>query len=216
MLPQGTALANTPKGIPEIEMRIMQKNAHWMALAFVVLLCARPSLAQDAAGEIALSDESIQLRYMRSREQAAPDDLPGVTGFGLYWNEQRDLVASAHYFVEASRLRLNRLSFQAGPVAYAAMLNLEDTDVFGLALAAEIRYQLLRNREVDIIGYASYAPDVLTFGSADRIWDVSVRAQVALAERIKGFGGYRLFDIDLISGRLELEETAFLGMRYEF
>lgn len=186
-----------------------------MALGMVVAATSPPLLAQDSAGEISLSEESIQLRYIRELQSGNSDD-PSQLGFGLFWTESRDFVASANYYVEASRLHFDRLTLLAGPVAYAAMLNTENTDVFSLAIGAEVRFELLSRLGLDLVGRAAYAPDILTFGSADQLWDVTVRAELPLTDRITGLGGYRLFEIDLLQGTNELEESIHLGMRYQF
>ncbi len=186
-----------------------------MVLGMVLAAVSPPLLAQDAAGEMSLSDESIQLRYIRELRSGSSDP-PSQLGFGLFWTENRDFVASANYYVEASRLRFDRLTLLAGPVAYAAMLNTENTDVFSLAIGAEARFELLSRLNLDLVGRAAYAPDILTFGSADRLWDVTVRAELPLTDRITGLGGYRLFEIDLLQGTNELEESIHLGVRYQF
>jgi hypothetical protein len=176
----------------------------------------RESWAQQSAGEIALSDESIQLRYTRQLTGTDVSSGTSELGFGLFWNENRDFIVNANYYVEATQLRFNRLSFMAGPIAYAAMLNTENTDVFGVAVGAEVRYEFLRRQGLDFVGRAAYAPDILTFGSADKIWDITARAELPLTERIIGFGGYRLLEIDLLEGTTELEESIHFGIRYQF
>jgi hypothetical protein len=167
-------------------------------------------------GEIAVSEDSLQLRYERPRTQPGSNIEAGLLGFGLFLNEERDIVASANYYVEATRLRINRLNILVGPVAYAALLSEENTDVFALGLGAEARYRLLQNPEVTIVGRAVYAPDILTFGSADNVWDVIARAEIPITNRVTGFGGFRLFEIDLVEGKTELEESIHLGLRYRF
>jgi hypothetical protein len=187
-----------------------------VVLVLAVAGMSQPVLAQDSAGEIGLSDESIQLRYIREQTRGNRGEDPGELGFGLFWTENRDFVVSGNYFVDASRLRFNRLTVMAGPVAYAAMLNTENTDVFALALGAEVRFEFLRRQELDIVGRAAYAPDILTFGSADQLWDLTARAELPLTDRITGFGGYRLFEIDLLEGTNELEESLHVGIHYQF
>jgi hypothetical protein len=167
-----------------------------------------------SSGEIALSEESVQLRYVRPRLQGNIE--AAQLGFGLFLNEERDIVASSNYYVEASRLRFDRLTILVGPVAYAALLSEENTDVFALAMGAEARFRLLRDPEVTIVGRAVYAPDILTFGSADNVWDVIGRAEIPITDRVTGFGGFRLFEIDLVQGKTELEESVHLGLRYLF
>ena len=132
------------------------------ALGLMATLTAPPLLAQDATGEISLSDESVQLRYIREHQSRVSDE-PGELGFGLFWTENRDFVASGNYYFEASRLRFDRLTLLAGPVAYAAMLNTENTDVFALALGAEARFEFMRRLDLDLVGRAARALDILTF-----------------------------------------------------
>lgn len=186
-----------------------------MALGMMAALIAPPLPAQDAAGEISLSDESVQLRYIREHQSRVSND-PGELGFGLFWTENRDFVANANYHFEASRLRFDRLTLLAGPVAYAAMLNTENTDVFALALGVELRYEFMRRLDLDLVGRAAYAPDILTFGSADQLWDVTARAELPLTDRVTGLAGYRLFEVDLLQGTNELEESIHIGIRYQF
>lgn len=197
----------------------MSERAGYRCGAFVLGAMAAilaPSLhAQDSAGEIALSDESLQLRYVREQENGLGNE-PAELGFGLFFTENRDFVASGDYLFEASRLQIDRVTLLAGPVAYAAMLNTENTDVFSLAMAAELRYEFLRRLDLNLVGRAAYAPDILTFGSADQLWDVTVRAELPLTDRITGLGGYRLFEVDLLRGTEELEESIHLGIRYQF
>jgi hypothetical protein len=186
----------------------------------LAILCTGVGHAQESqtrsSGEIAVSEESLQLRYVRPRTQPGSNIEAGQLGFGMFLNEERDIVASANYYVEASRLRMNRLNILVGPVAYAALLSEENTDVFALGLGAEARYRLLRNPEVTIVGRAVYAPDILTFGAADNVWDVIARAEVPITNRVTGFGGFRLFEIDLVDGKTELEESMHFGLRYRF
>jgi len=189
-------------------------------LVLAVLLMPFETNAQETAasayGEIAISEDSVQLRYIRPNVQPAENVETGQLGFGLFLNEERDIVASTNYYVEATRLRINRLSFMVGPVAYAALLSEENQDVFALALGAEARFRLLRNPRVDLVGQVVYAPDILTFGSADNVWDVVGRAEIPITDRVTGFGGFRLFEIDLVQGKTELEESVHLGLRYRF
>lgn len=170
--------------------------------------------AQGTAGEIALSDESLQLRYLLSGDGSAAD--AGELGFGLFLSEDQDIIISSHYFLEADRLRFDRLTFKAGPVAYAALLGIENTDVFSIALAAEVRFELLRREEVFIVARGAYAPDILTFGTADNLLDLVGQIELPLTDRVIGFAGYRLFEFELLDGDREVEESARLGIRYRF
>ena len=179
-------------------------------------LNAQQAASSRPMGEIGISEDSLQLRYIQPRVQPNSNIESGELGFGLFLNEARDFVASANYYVEASELRFNRLNIKAGPVAYAALLSTVNTDVFALALGAEARYLLLRNPRLTIVGQVAYAPDILAFGSADKMWDVDARAEIPLTERVIGFAGYRFFRVDLLEGNAELVESLHVGLRYRF
>lgn len=167
--------------------------------------------AQETAGEIALSDESVDLGYIKPLARTGTE-----AGFGLFWDENRDLVITGNYYVEAEALHFDRLSIKFGPIGYAAMLSAENTDVFSIAVGAEVRFELLRRPGIDIVAEAAYAPDILTFGSADKLWDITGRVELPLTDRITGFAGYRLFEIDLLQGKAELEDALHVGIRYRF
>lgn len=192
----------------------MRYRTRLPSICGLCLLAAGPpqhAYAQESAGAIALSDESVELRYSQSLATAGTE-----LGFGLFWNERRDLVISGDLYVEVEALRFERLGIKVGPVGYAAMLNEEDVDVFSMAIGTEARYELLRRHGIDLVAEAAYAPDILTFGSADGLWDVTVRLELPLTDRITGFAGYRRFEIDLLEGETELEDALHLGIRYRF
>lgn len=193
----------------------MRYRSEWLCgflLCGAFALLPDRGVAQGAAGEIGLSDEAVQLRYLLSDARTAGNEL----GFGMFLNENRDIVITSHFYVEADRLRFDRLTLKAGPVAYAALLSTENTDIFSIALGAEARYELLRQQELDLVARFAYAPDILTFGSADNIMDFTGQAELPLTERVTGFAGYRLFEVDLLSGEREIEESLILGIRYHF
>lgn len=169
------------------------------------------SIAQNAAGEIALSDESVQLRYLAWGSGQSTE-----LGFGLFLNENRDIIATSHYYLEADALGGNRLTFKAGPVAYAALLSTENTDIVSVAVGAEIRFELLRRQGVFVAVQGAYAPDILTFGSADNLVDFTARLELPLTNSVIGFAGYRMLEIDLLTGTREVEESALVGIRYLF
>ena len=149
------------------------------------ILAASPleANAQGAAGEIALSDESVQLRYLAWGSGQATE-----LGFGLFLNENRDIIASTHYYL----------------------------DVFSVAVGAEIRYELLRRQGIAVTLQGAYAPDILTFGSADNLLDLTGRIELPLTNSVIGYAGYRMLEFDLLTGSREVEESAHVGIRYLF
>ena len=69
-----------------------------------------------------------------------------------------------------------------------------------------------------VSGQAFYGPDILTFGSADCLTDLSARAEMHVAPQMLAFGGMRWFEFDLIEGggKRTLQEELFVGTGYRF
>ena len=132
-------------------------------------------------------------------------------------SEDRDVVLSAGAQFPTN-LELGPLSFTFGPQIYAALLDQENSDIMAMSLGTEMRFDLIPSLGVAVAGHAYYAPDVLTFGSADNIIDLSARLEVGLAERLTLFGGVRLFEFDLTEGEGErtLQDEVFAGFGYRF
>jgi YfaZ precursor len=191
-----------------------------LAATFMALAASTPGHAQDLTGtqssaEIALSDETLQLRY---RDAGRNVDVGGgrVSGF-FFLSEERDIVLSSDFLFPA-QLGYDRLQILFGPRAYAALLSDENSDVFAISLGAEIRYVLDKNSGFALSGEAFYAPDVLTFGTADNLTDLSARVEIRVQPRLTVFGGMRWFEFDLIdnNGSQTLQEELFAGLSWSF
>jgi hypothetical protein len=85
-------------------------------------------------------------------------------------------------------------------------------------LGAELRLVLNRRLGLALAGQAFYGPDILTFGAADSLTDLSARVEVNVAPRLTAFGGMRWFEFDLTEGGGErtLQEELFFGAGYRF
>ena len=199
-----------------------------IALASVVLssfaLAAhaqgRNSSDDDAQrGELALSNETLQLRYLG--RDGAVGEGGRITG-AFFLSEERDIVLSGGVLFPAALTdNLNvgvRLSVRFGPQVYAALLQEENNDVFATSLGVDLRFVVNRRMGLAISGQAFYAPDILTFGSADNLTDLSARAELQFAPELVAFGGMRWFRFDLTEGGGErtLQDELFFGVGYRF
>jgi len=191
--------------------------------AFVLLIfatgsaVAQQSDVRQARAEAALSNDTLQLRYLRSGSAAG---VEGSTISGTFFlSEERDVVLSgAMLFPADIDVGIGALSILIGPQAYAALLEDENSDVMSLALGAELRLLLNRRLGLAVSGQAFYGPDILTFGSADSLTDLSARVEINVAPRVMAFGGMRWFEFDLTEGAGErtLQEEVFVGAGYRF
>jgi hypothetical protein len=192
----------------------------WM-IAALALLGATDALAQGrdstsgSRGELALSNDTLQLRYIGSGEMIGVDDGQFIAG--VFLGEDRDFVLNAGVLFPAS-LGIDRLQLKVGPQAYAALLQDENDDVMALSVGIEARFFIDPRHGLAVSGQAFYSPDILTFGSADNLTDLSARVEVDVAPRVQAFGGMRWFEFDLTDGMGErtLQEELFVGIGYRF
>jgi len=189
--------------------------------AAVALLLAFTAHAQDSAAatparaELALSNDTVQLQLRDGSWQLGGHSSRLSGAFLL--SEQRDIVLSAGALLPAD-LDLGPLRLAFGPQVYAALLDEENDDVLATSLGAEARLLLNRRLGLAITGSAYYAPDILTFGAADNLTDLSARVELQVAPRVTAFGGMRWFEFDLTegSGERTLQEEMFVGLGYRF
>jgi hypothetical protein len=193
------------------------------ALAIALSLVAHLAEAQetevesswDSIAELALSNDTLEARYETGGGMVGVDRSRLSGAFFL--SEERDIVLTAGLAFPTD-MDLGRLSVAAGPQIYAALLEDENDDVMSVSIGAEVRFLLLRRLGLSLAGHAYYAPDILTFGSADNLTDLSARAEIGLWSRVVFFGGMRWFEFDLTEGGGErtLQEEVFVGIGYRF
>jgi hypothetical protein len=206
---------------PDKESQMLRNAASASVLLLGIAGTCAPASAQDLEeqrpiGEIALSDDTLQLRYIASGGEVDLERASRVSG-GFFLSESRDIVLSGDVLFPA-QLGFDRLQLLFGPRAYAALLEDENSDVLAVSLGVEVRYELDRTSGFAISGQAFYAPDILTFGSANNLTDLSARAEVRVQPRLTIFGGMRWFEFELTEGAGDrtLQEELFAGVGWRF
>lgn len=176
---------------------------------------AQSGVPTGSLAEIALSNDTVQLRYETDAGAVGLDD--GRLSGTFFLSEERDTVFSVGLALPTN-LNLGRLSLLVGPQIYAALLEDENQDVMSVSVGAQVRFVLLEDLGLALAGHAYYAPDILTFGSADNLTDLGARVELPLAEQVTVFGGMRWFEFDLTEGMGErtLQEELFVGLGYRF
>ena len=161
------------------------------------------------------SNDTLQLKYLSSGKKVGVTNSRFSGAFFL--SEDRDIVLSAGLVFPVD-YNFGRLSVLIGPQVYAALLHEENNDVVAMSLGAEMRFVLDKDLDLAVAGYAYYAPDILTFGSADQLSDLSAQLEIPLSKELKGFAGYRWFRFDLTEGggRQTLQNQLFVGLGYRF
>jgi hypothetical protein len=185
-------------------------------------ISASPAQAQDlmgdrAVGEISFTDDTMQLRY-RDAGRNIDVGRGSRASAAIFLSEARDLVFFGDLLFPAD-IGAEQLQLIFGPRMYAALLEDENNDVLSLSLGGEARFEL--TSKLAVAAQAFYAPDILTFGTADSLTDLSARLEYELQARLNVFGGMRWFEFELIeeidgSDERTLQEELFAGMSWRF
>ena len=140
--------------------------------------------------ELMGGNHALQLRYLSPSPfaQVGNSDLD----YGFLLSENRDIVGSAALMFHTHLHLLPRLTLDVGPQGYLALLSdIRKTDVFAVALGASARYGIVPRWHVSLFGSAFYSPGVLTFGSADDLYDLTAGARMRFTRHLAGLAGYR-------------------------
>lgn len=172
---------------------------------------AEPMEVHAAEGYI--GDDAVELLYKRDIvvNQIGSTEISG----GVFFNEVRDLIVTATGLSRIGTNEFRRFVIHGGGRIYASFLHTENDDVLGGAVGGTARYYLGRQRGSSVILSAFYAPDILTFGSADGVRDVSLRFEMGLRTQTSVFVGYRILEFDLAEDR-EVDDSVHIGARYRF
>ena len=173
-----------------------------------------PQLATDQAIEVYISEDAVQGLYARplSTQEFGRTEIRG----GVFYNEARDLIAIADGLAQIGEVEQRRLTFSAGPRMYAAFLDTENEDIFAIGIGGEARYRLGREQAASIMLAAYYAPDIMTFGTADNMSDVTLRIDFGLNSAVNVFAGYRILEIETLVEDREVDDHLHLGFRCNF
>lgn len=166
--------------------------------------------------EILLSDDALQAQYIRTMNfsEVGPTELRG----GFFYNEDRDLIAMGDFLAILGDATIPRrtIEIRVGSRVYGAFLALENNDVFSISLGGEAEYFFGRNRATSVQLSAFYGPDIVTFGTADNVKDVSLRLKTRLRGGTDVFVGYREFEFSLLDEDREVDDNIHVGFRRAF
>jgi hypothetical protein len=196
-------------------------NALIAAAALLAALCSIEVRAQTAvpgtdrsAADLAASNRTFQIEYFTNADRINLSD--SQLSVGLFLSEDRDLLGSIGLLIPTDLFPDGPLSVQVGPRLYGALLKDQNEDLAAAAIGIQARYDMWRAHELAIVGSAYYAPDILTFGAADSIRDLSARAELRVAENVIGFGGWRWLYINKPGSNRTLQDQLMAGIRWMF
>ena len=195
-------------------MRIIRPILFMMAATTAGFAQAQEPAERAYSLEAYVSSEAIQAQYIR--EMSVSEIGKAEFGAGVFFNEDRDLIGMGTALAVIGRPdSLTRFIIRAGTRLYGAFLNGEDEDVFGVSVGGDARYLMGRNRGNSLVLNLFYAPDILVFGSADGVRDVSLRFETGLQGNTTIFVGYRSLQFDLAVSR-KVDDSVHIGARHTF
>jgi len=204
-------------------MKVRSAIAAVVMSSFALAAHAQSRSASDDGGgqraEVALSNETLELRYVGSDGQVGGG---GQINGAFFLSEERDIVLSGGVMFPAALpddLTVGqRLTLRFGPQVYAALLQEENNDVLAMSVGVQARFLVNRRMGLSVAGHAFYAPDILTFGTADNLTDLGARVELQVGPELVAFGGMRWFEFDLTEGggTTTLQDELFFGVGYRF
>lgn len=173
-----------------------------------------PTISNEHQIEAYISEEAMQVLY--ARDASLLEGRSATLEGGVFVTEQRDIVGMVSAISEvADPSRYPRWRFEVGARGYGAMMEGEDQDVFGIGLGGQARYSFGDQQQMAAAIGAYYAPDILTFGDADGVYDAFLRLEFRLRAGLTAFVGYRLLEVDQAQNR-ELDDHGHVGVRWTF
>jgi len=163
--------------------------------------------ASDVAAQFSLTADGSSLLNVDNSELSA----------GFLFSEERDTVLHAGIVLEATPEFFPGLTLGVGGRAYAGLLGIENADVIGFSVGLEGSFDP-NFEKVPVVLNASiyYAPDILTFGSADRIIDWRVEAELEVRNSLSAFAGLRVLQFDTRPSERDVDESIHVGLRWSF
>ena len=199
---------------------------HYRAISVFFFLClpilafaqTEPQLTEPGERiiQVYASDESFDARYEVHDTVFGLNNSRAFASFLI--SEERDNVLAGSILYDTDLDIFPGLSVSFGTKVYAALLGVENNDVFGLGGSIEAAYLFpVRQFPIRVSGTFNFAPDILTFGQADRIIDWNVRAGLPLTDNIDGFVGFRFLQFeDTLPGDREVDDRLHIGIRVTF
>ncbi len=167
--------------------------------------------------DINLSNSNAQFKYTILSGIAGKSDL----FTSLTYNDVNDIMIDAGLTVLNEEGSVSGLSLGIGAKAMAASLGKVATTrklVSGVALGAQIRFELPNDRRFAFMGEYNYAPRIISFGDVDHITQGMVRFEFAMSPLTQAYVGYRTSKFIMKPGFQNgvVDNNAHLGVRLSF
>ncbi len=154
-----------------------------------VSLMSVTSIAAADTLDIGLSNSTAQFKY------GVPSTLAGKSEIyaELMYNDQNSVLGGVGLLVANDESNAPGLTIGIGAKVVAATVKYLPSrqNASAVALGAQVRYELPAERRVAFAGEAYFAPEIITFGDADRYQQYGVRAEFSISQQMQVYAAYR-------------------------
>ncbi|MEQ1532653.1 MAG: hypothetical protein HOO97_08575 [Sideroxydans sp.] len=182
----------------------------------VSLMFATSTVFADTI-DVNLSNRSAQLKY------AVPSGVAGKSELfaGFMYNDQSSQFAEAGLLVMNEEGSVPGLSIGVNAKAVGASLSkisLNRKVVSGVALGAQVRFEVPSDRRFAFVAEYHYAPKIISFGDADHFYQGALRAEYAMSPLTQIYVGARTTQFVMINNQPNgvIDEGAHIGVRLSF
>ena len=169
--------------------------------------------------DISLSNDVAQFQYIAPMGHVGQGKSEAHMGF-LY-NNSNNVLGDVGLLVMNNGDNAAAASFGVGVKVIAATLEKENT--MALALGGQVRLSPSDDKKLGIVGQLYFAPDIVTFGDADRFIETGVRVEYEVMQQAAAYVGYRKikFNVNTLPAPFPavgkvLDEGIHVGVRVAF
>ncbi|MDO8413151.1 MAG: YfaZ family outer membrane protein [Gallionellaceae bacterium] len=184
-----------------------------LILVFTLLTASTQVLAD--AVDINLSNDVAQFQYLAPMGQVGQGKSEFHMGF-LY-NDSNNILGDMGLLVKNNAGNADILSGGIGGKVVVARIT--SNNAAALALGGKLRYAPFADKRWGIIGQVYFAPDIVTFGDADRYIQTGVGIEYEIMPQAAAYVGYRNIKVGMkatLAPDARLDEGAHIGVRIAF
>lgn len=194
--------------------RFSVRSLAWVgATSLAIALTSAPASA--AALDISLGDNSAQFQY----SSAMGRDSLGKSEFhmGFLYTDRDNLFSDVGILVR-NEVGSGLPGMTVGMGVKGVMATADNnTDALALALGGQVRFSPASASRFGIAGQLYAAPNIVTFGDADRFIETGVRLEYEVLPQSIAYLGYRKIKFGLeIGPDVVLDEGAHIGVKITF
>jgi len=184
-----------------------------VCIAFCLLSFSASSMAD--AVDVNLRDNSAQFQYFASmgHQSMGKSDMHA----GVIYDDSKNMLGDLGLIVR-NEMGDRSPGVSVGVGFKGLVARAADINVAAIALGGLIRVAPLADHRFGIIGQLYYAPNIVTFGKADRYIETGARIEYEIIPQAAAYVGYRkiMFGIENSSTDATMDEGGFVGVRIKF